>query len=321
MTARSLALFVARRLAALVVLLAIISFGVFSLLHVAPGDVVQSLLGPRRATPETIAALRAQYHLDDPFLSQYWNWLSGALQGDLGASTISGLSVVETIRERLPVTVFLGVYAFIIAMVVGVSLGVLAALRKRSVADRSIVGLSVVGVSMPVFVTGVLLLYLLAVRFAVFPAFGAGEGFVDRLNHLTLPAIALAFTQATFILKLTRAAMIEALEQDYVAFARARGVPLRRVVVAYALRNALIPVATAAGIVLGALLTGAILIEVVFALPGMGSLLIESVEFKDIPTVQGLAVVIATTIILVNLLTDVLYLFIDPRIRYSRSAS
>jgi peptide/nickel transport system permease protein len=315
MSARSLALFVARRLAALVVLLAIISFGVFSLLQLAPGDVVQSLLGGRRATPETIAALRAQFHLDEPFLSRYWLWLSDALQGDLGASSVSGLSVLETIRERVSVTLFLGLYAFAITMVLGVSLGVIAALRKRSIADRSIVGLSVIGVSTPVFVSGVLLLYLLAVQFSVFPAFGAGEGFVDRLYHLTLPAVALAFTQATFILKLTRAAMIEALDQDYVAFARARGVPMRTVVFGYAFRNALIPVVTAAGIVLGALLTGAILIEVVFALPGLGSLLIESVELRDIPTVQGLAMLVATTIILVNLLTDVLYLFIDPRIR------
>jgi peptide/nickel transport system permease protein len=315
MTARSLALFVARRLAALVVLLAIISFGVFSLLQLAPGNVVQALLAGRPATPETIAALRAQYNLDEPFLTQYWLWLSSALQGDLGQSSTTGLSVVETIRERLPVTVFLGVYAFLITMVLGVSLGVVAALRKRSVVDRSIVGLSVMGVSTPAFVSGVLLLYLLAVRFSLFPAFGPGSGFVDRLYHLTLPAVALAFTQATFILKLTRAAMIEALDQDYVAFARARGVPMRRVVFGYAFRNALIPVATAAGIVLGALLTGAILIEVVFALQGIGSLLIESVELKDIPTVQGLALLIATTIILVNLLTDIVYLFIDPRIR------
>jgi peptide/nickel transport system permease protein len=315
MTGRTLALFVARRLAALAVLLAIISFGVFSLLYLAPGDTVQGLLGSRQATPELIAQLRSQYHLDEPFLTQYWIWLSGALHGDLGASSFSGVSVIETIRARFPVTAFLGVYAFAIAMVVGVSLGVAAALRKRSAIDRSIVGASVVGVSMPAFVTGTLLLYLLAVRFEVFPAFGAGTGFGDRLYHLTLPAIALAFTQATFILKLTRAAMIEALDQDYVAFARARGVPARQVVFAYALRNALVPVVTAGGIVLGALLTGAVLIEVVFALPGLGSLLIDSVNAKDIPMVQGLAVLAASTVVLVNLLTDLLYLYVDPRIR------
>jgi peptide/nickel transport system permease protein len=170
-------------------------------------------------------------------------------------------------------------------------------------------------VSMPAFVTGTLLLYLLAVRFEIFPAFGAGSGFTDRLYHLTLPAIALAFTQATFVLKLTRAAMIEALDQDYVAFARARGVPAAQVVFTYALRNALVPVVTAGGIVLGALLTGAVLIEVVFALPGLGSLLIDSVNAKDIPMVQGLAILAATTIVLVNLLTDLLYLYVDPRIR------
>jgi peptide/nickel transport system permease protein len=315
MTGRTLALFVARRLAALAVLLAIISFGVFSLLYLAPGDTVQGLLGSRQATPELIAQLRSQYHLDEPFLTQYWIWPSGALHGDLGASSFSGVSVIETIRARFPVTAFLGVYAFAIAMVVGVSLGVAAALRKRSAIDRSIVGASVVGVSMPAFVTGTLLLYLLAVRFEVFPAFGAGTGFGDRLYHLTLPAIALAFTQATFILKLTRAAMIEALDQDYVAFARARGVPARQVVFVYALRNALVPVVTAGGIVLGALLTGAVLIEVVFALPGLGSLLIDSVNAKDIPMVQGLAVLAASTVVLVNLLTDLLYLYVDPRIR------
>jgi peptide/nickel transport system permease protein len=315
MTTRALALFVARRLAALAVLLAIISFGVFSLLYLAPGDTVQGLLGARQATPDLIAQLRAQYHLDDPFLTQYWIWLSGALHGDLGLSSFSGVSVIETIRARFPVTAFLGVYAFTITMIVGVSLGVAAALRKRSTVDRSIVGLSVVGVSMPAFVTGTLLLYLLAVRFEIFPAFGAGSGFTDRLYHLTLPAIALAFTQATFVLKLTRAAMIEALDQDYVAFARARGVPAARVVFAYALRNALVPVVTAGGIVLGALLTGAVLIEVVFALPGLGSLLIDSVNAKDIPMVQGLAILAATTIVLVNLLTDLLYLYVDPRIR------
>jgi peptide/nickel transport system permease protein len=316
LTGGALAVFVGKRLAALAVLLAIISFGVFSLLYLAPGDTVRAMLGTRQATPELIAELRDRYNLDEPFLTQYGIWVSGAVQGDLGDSSVTGLPVVETIRSRLPVTLFLGLYAFVIAMVVGVSLGVVAALRKRSPLDRGIVGVSVAGVSMPVFVSGILLLYLFAVRFTVFPAFGAGSGFVDRLEHLTLPAIALAFTQTTYILKLTRAAMIDALDQDYVAFARARGVPMRVAVISYALRNALIPVATAAGLVLGLLLTGAVLIEVVFALPGIGALLIEAVTAKDIPLVQGLAMLIATTIIVVNLLTDLLYLAIDPRIRY-----
>jgi peptide/nickel transport system permease protein len=321
MSGGSLAVFVLRRLGALLVLLAIISFGVFTLLHLAPGDTVRALIGSKQATPELIAELRDQYNLDESFLTQYWIWLSGALQGDLGVSSITGSSVIETIRARLPVTLFLGVYAFVITMVVGVSLGVASALRKRSLVDRSIVGLSVIGVSMPVFVSGILVLYLLAVQFPIFPAFGAGSGFVDRLYHLTLPAVALALTVTTFILKLTRAAMIEVLDQDYVAFARARGVPAWRVVFSYALRNALIPVVTAGGLLLGALLTGAVLIEVVFALPGLGALLVDSVEAKDIPMVQGLAIVFATTIVLVNLLTDLLYLYVDPRIRYQAAGA
>lgn len=315
MRSGALGMFVVRRVAALAGLLGLLSFGVFSLLYLAPGDTVQGLLGARQATPELISALRAQYHLDEPFLSQYWIWLSGALHGDLGASSFSGMSVVDTIRARLPVTAFLGGYAVTIAVCSGVPLGVAAALRKRSVIDRSIVGLSVVGVSIPAFVTGMLLLHLLAVRFAVFPAFGAGSGVVDRLYHLTLPAIALAFTQTALIVKLTRAAMIDALDQDYVAFARARGVPAARVICTYALRNALVPVVTAGGIILGSLLTGAVLIEVVFALPGLGSLLVEAVDAKDIPMVQGLAILAATTVVLVNLLTDLLYLYVDPRIR------
>jgi peptide/nickel transport system permease protein len=298
------------------VLLAIISFGVFSLLHVAPGDTALALTRGRPVPPEVLAELRAQFHLDEPFLRQYWLWLSGALQGDFGQSTVSGLPVRDTIEDRLPVTLFLGIYAFLITMVVGVSLGIVSALRRRTAVDRTIVGLSIGGVSMPAFVTGILLLYLFAVELAIFPAFGAGEGFASRLSHLTLPAIALALTQTTYVLRLTRAAMIEALEHDSVAFARARGVPMRRVVVSYALRNALIPIATAAGLILGLLVVGAVIVEVVFSLPGLGALLIDAVSFNDIPMVQALALLAAASIVLANLVTDVVYMLIDPRIRY-----
>jgi peptide/nickel transport system permease protein len=171
---------------------------------------------------------------------------------------------------------------------------------------------------MPAFVTGILLLYLLAVRISLFPAFGAGDGFLSRLTHLTLPAVALALTQTTYVLRLTRASMIEALEHDSVAFARARGVPQRRIVTDYALRNALIPIVTAAGLILGQLVVGAVIIEVVFSLQGVGALLVDAVSFKDVPMVQGLALLAAASIIVMNLLTDIVYLMIDPRIRYRR---
>lgn len=318
---RPLAFFVVRRLAALVLLLLLLSFGIFSLMYIAPGDIVQTLIGARQSSPQLIHQLRVQYHLDEPFLTQYWLWLKDAARFDLGRSTVTGLPVTSAIRQHYGVTLFLGLYAFVLTVVFGVCLGVAAAVRKRTVTDRSIVGMSVVAVSMPAFVTGIVLIYLLAVKVSWLPAYGPGSAFGDRLWHLTLPAISLALTQAALVLKLTRASMIEALDQDYVAFARARGLPVRRVLVTYAFRNALIPVVTASAMILAFLLTGAVLVEVTFALPGLGSLLVDAVSRKDVTTVQGLALVIAATVMLANLLTDVAYLFLDPRIRFGRSAT
>lgn len=321
MTSVALLLFVARRLVALVLLLLIISFGVFALLYIAPGSVEQVLLGTRPSNPETLQAIRDEHNLDDPFLTQYAKWLQGAVVLDFGRSIRTSEPVLSGIRDRMGLTLFLGMFGFLIALVLGVLLGVVAAVKKRGFIDRSVVGLSVIGVSAPAFATGIFLLYIFAVLLGWFPAFGQGEGFTDRLWHLTLPALALALTAMALILKLTRAAMITALEQDYVAFARARGIPRTRVLFTYAFRNALVPVVTAAGLILGYMLTGAVLVEVTFALPGVGSLLVDSVEFKDVPMVQGLTMVVAFVIIFVNLLTDILYLFIDPRIRFSRVAA
>jgi peptide/nickel transport system permease protein len=320
-TTRALVWYVVRRLVALVLLLLIISFGVFSLLYAAPGSVEQVLLGARPSNPATIEAIREEYNLDDPFLTQYATWLKGAVVLDFGRSIRTSEPVLQGIRDRLGLTLFLGTFGFLIALVVGVLLGVLAAVKKRGFLDRSVVGFSVVGVSAPAFATGIFLLYVFAVLLGWFPAFGQGEGFTDRVWHLTLPAVALALTAMALILKLTRTAMIVALDQDYVAFARARGIPRRHVLFTYAFRNALVPVVTAAGLILGYMLTGAVLVEVTFALPGVGSLLVDSVAFKDVPMVQGVTMVVAFVIIVVNLLTDILYLFIDPRIRFSRVAS
>jgi peptide/nickel transport system permease protein len=320
MSASDLGFLIARRLLALGVLLIIISFGVFSLLYLAPGSAEQILLGPKPQTPETLRAIREQYHLNDPFLTQYWIWLRDALHFDFGRSIRTNEVVTAEIRARIGIDLFLGIYGFLLAMLVGVPLGVLAALKRRTSVDRGVVGLSVVGVSAPAFASGLFLLYMFAVVFAWFPAFGPGSGFTDRLSHLTLPAIALALTAMALVVKLTRAAMITALDQDYVAFARARGLPAFQVTVFYALRNALVPIVTAGGLILGYMLTGAILVEVTFALPGVGSLLIDAVNFKDVPIVQAIAIIAAATIVFVNLLTDIVYLLIDPRIRYGRTS-
>jgi peptide/nickel transport system permease protein len=318
---RGAAVFALKRTLGLAAVLLAISFGTFGLLTVAPGNTAQLLLGTRQQSPAVIESVKHEYHLDKPFLTQYGIWLRHAVRLDFGRSIRTQQSVWSGLSGRLGLSVFLGLYATVIAVFLGVPLGILAAVKRRRFVDRTVVGMSVVGVSTPAFTSGVVFLYFFGVLLGWFPIFGAGGGFVDRLYHLTLPAVALALTVMALVVKLTRAAMIGALEQDYIVFARARGVSAGSVLVTYALRNALVPIVTAAGAVLGALIAGAVLVEVTFTLPGLGSLLVESVEAKDIPMVQGITVVIAVVIVIVNLLTDLLYLAVDPRIRFGAGAA
>jgi peptide/nickel transport system permease protein len=314
-------LFIGRRLVAMAVLLLVVSFLVFALLYLAPGDAVQTLLGDQPSSPQLVATLRQRYHLDESFFDQYRHWLAGAAHLDFGESIRSGRSVAATIRNRLDLTLLLGLYAFVVAIAAGVPLGVVAACRKRTLVDRGAVGLSIFGVSAPAFVTAVFLLYVFAVQLAWFPVYGAGDGLLDRLWHLTLPAIALSLSSMALVVKLTRSAMISVLAQDYIAFARARGVPLRRVIFRHALRNALVPVITAGGLVLTVVIGGAVLVEVPFALPGLGALLVDAVQHRDVPMLQGVAMAFAATVIVINLAVDLLYAAVDPRIRFRRGPS
>jgi peptide/nickel transport system permease protein len=213
------------------------------------------------------------------------------------------------------------VYGSLIALGFGIPLGVLAAYRQGSEIDRSVVAMGVVGVSAPAFATGIFLLYVFGVWLGWFPIFGQGEGFLDQLWHLTLPAVALAISVMGLVIKITRASTIEELGKDYVAFARARGLQGRRISSAYVLRNALIPVATAAGLIVVGLLTGAVLVEVTFGLPGLGMLLVTSVTQRDIPVIQGVVLIVAIFIVLMHIGIDVLYTLIDPRIRFGRVES
>ena len=318
MSARSIAFFIAKRLAALVVLLIAISFVVFSLLYLAPGSPEQILLGARVSTPATIQAIRDQYHLNDSFFVQYLDWARGAIQFDFGRSIRTNEPVVDVIRERFVLTLQLGGFAFILTMIIGVPLGILAAVRRRSAADRGVVAVSVLGVSAPAFATGILLLYVFAVEFGWFPVFGQGSGFGGRLQHLALPAFALALTGIGLIVKITRAAVVQSLEQDYVTFALARGIPRQRVLTHYALRNSLLPIVTAAGLLLAYMLAGTVLVEVTFALPGLGSLLVDSVTNLDIPVVQAIAMLIATVVVLINLISDLIYVMVDPRVTFEK---
>jgi peptide/nickel transport system permease protein len=319
MTRAGLLGYVGRRLAALAVLVVLVSVVVFGLLYLAPGSPEQVLLGARPSTPETIAAIRAEYHLDDPFFVQYLEWARGAVRLDFGRSIRTNEPVLDGIRERLTLTLQLGLLAFALTMLIGVPLGMLAAVRKRTALDRGVVALSVVGVSAPSFATGVLLLYVFAVRFAWFPVFGQGTGVGDRLHHLALPAFSLALTGIGLVLKLTRTAVIVALDQDYVTFARSRGISRGRVLWAYGLRNALVPIVTAGGLLLAYMLAGTVLVEVTFALPGLGSLLVDSVRTLDLPMVQALTILVAVIVVLVNLAADLLYVAIDPRITFAKA--
>lgn len=315
----ALAFYIARRLVALVVMLAVISFGIFGLLYLAPGDPVATILGRGHHSAATIQAVRHQYHLDKPFLEQYVIWAKGVVHFRFGNSITTSLPVSGEITSRLPTSLYLGLYAFVLTLVFGVGLGLLAALKSQSLLDRGTVAASLIGLSTPAFVAGVFLIYLLAIVVHWFPASGRGHGFVDGLWHLTLPAVSLALTSIAYVLKHTRAAVIGVLEQDYVTFARARNLSLPRILVTYLLRNALIPVITISGLVLSGLVVGAVLTEVTFSIQGLGNLLVQSASSKDIPTIQAVAVLVAALIIVANLLADIAYAFADPRVRLGRS--
>ena len=311
-----------RRIAVAIPLLFLISLGVFALVHIAPGDPVRALLGTRPSDPETLNNLREKYHLNDPFIVQYGKWLWQVLQGDLGRSINGNRKVWNAIAERGSITIALSLLGTAIVLVFGISLGMIAAFKRGTRIDRAMVMFGVFGISSPAFVTGIFLLYFFGVVLGWFPTFGAGDrNFLDRLWHLTLPALALALSVMAIVVKITRAAMIEELDKDYVTFARARGLSATRITFAYVLRNALIPVITAAGIVVVGLLASAIYVEVTFALPGLGSLTVEAVQKRDIPLIQGTTLVFSCFVVAINLIIDVVYTLIDPRIRFGKVES
>ncbi|NUR78099.1 MAG: ABC transporter permease [Thermoleophilia bacterium] len=310
-----------RRLVGLAAVLVIVSFLVFSLLYIAPGSPEQVILGNAKTIdPVTLRAVRKEYHLDGPFLVRYLDWSRAALRLDFGRSIRTSEPVRQGIEQRLGLTAELAGLAFLITLAVGVPLGMLAAVRRAQLVDRSVVFFSIVGLSAPAFATGILLLYVFAVRLSWFPAFGQGAGLADRLHHLVLPAVALALTATGLVVKITRAAFAEELQKDYVVFARARGIRPRRVLVGFVLRNAATPIVTAAGLILAYMLAGSVLVEVTFALPGIGALLVDSVSAQDIPMVQGLAMLAAAVVVLVNLAVDLLYPVIDPRVVFTRTS-
>jgi peptide/nickel transport system permease protein len=296
---------------------------VFALIHLVPGDPAVSMLG-EAATPADVAALRARLGLDDPLPAQYGRFLSDAVRGHLGQSLRTGRPVTTELSEKLGATVLLAITAMAVALVVAVPLGVIAAVRAGTWVDNVAMALALVGVSMPNFWLGPLLALLFGVHLGWLPISGRGPsaefliGSVPRVppEYLVLPALTLGLALAAILARMTRASLVEELKELYVRAARARGLSTRRTVWRHALRNGLIPIITIVGLQFGAVLTGTIITETIFAWPGLGRLLIQSIQFRDYPMVQGCILLIAVTYVAVNLLTDLAYGLADPRIRY-----
>jgi peptide/nickel transport system permease protein len=301
--------------------LIIVSFLVFSLLSLAPGDPAKILLGPVNPSPSALAKIREEFHLNEPWLTQYRLWVTDALHGDFGRSIRSGQPVTQALKERLPVTFLLAVYSFALTVLIAIPLGLLAGVRRGTRVDQAVTVSSLLGLSAPSFAVSILLIYTFAIWLGWFPTFGNGEGLIDRLYHLTLPAIAMAIGQIAIVARQVRAATMDVAQQDYVTFARARGTSSSIVMRSYILRNAALPVITVAGLVFAYALTGAVLIESAFGLQGLGALLVQSVTAKDLPTVQALALLTAALVLVTNLVVDVSYFLLNPRLRRAKDAS
>ena len=283
---------------------------VFSLIHLVPGDPAQAMLGDG-ASPEDIAQLRTRLGLDRPLVEQYGRYLKGLVRGDLGTSLRTQQPVTTQIAERLPATAELASAAMFVAIALALPLGLIAAVWRGTWVDQSAMGLALVGISVPGFWLGPLLALIFAVELGWLPVSGRGT-----LAHLVLPAITLGSALAAILARMTRASVLEELREQYVVAARARGASRVRAVVVHAMRNSLIPVVTILGLQLGAVLTGSIITETIFSWPGVGRLLIQSINFRDYPMVQGCILLIAVSYVTMNLLTDLVYGWLDPRIRF-----
>lgn len=306
-----------KRLLITVPLLLVVSFLIYSLIVLVPGDPATSLAG-QNPTPAQIAAVREELGLNDPFLVQYWRWLSDAVQGDLGTSLFTSQKVWVAISARLPATLSLAFVALLMAIVLGVLVGCVAGLKPGTWIDKVATLSASLGVAMPYFWVGMILVLLLAIDNSFLPAVGyspMADGFLDWFRHLLIPASALAIAPAAVIARQTRASVATVMGEDYVRTAEAKGLSRVRVVGKHALKNAAVPVVTVFGIEANRLIGGTVVIEQLFAIPGLGQLAYQSVFARDFPVVQGVLLVAAAMILLINLLVDVSYGYFNPRIR------
>ena len=321
--------FVIRRIGQSILVLLIVGLVAFSMFRFV-GDPIDNMLGQER-TIEDVERLRTQLGLDQPFPVQYYKFLEGAAQGNFGVSYRQGRPVSEILMERAPATLELAAVSGVLAIAFGIALGVFTAIRRNGMAAHTIMAASLIGVSLPTFLIGILLIYLFSVELGWLPSFGRGDtvalgdwwttGFLTEsgLKALILPSITLGLYQMTLIMRLVRSEMLEVLRQDYIRFARARGLRDRVVNFRHALKNTMVPVVTVIGLQLGAIIAFAIITETVFQWPGVGLLFINAIQFVDIPVMAAYLMLISVMFVGINLIVDILYVFIDPRLRVDRA--
>ena len=310
--------YVLRRLASTFVVMAVVAFVVFSLLYLTPGDPAAVIAGDI-ATSDDIARIRMHLGLDDPFLIRFGHWVWGLLHGDLGTSIFTNLPVTRLIGQRVEPTLSLTLCTLVVSIVVAVPLGIVAAAKAGTWLDRAVMAFSVLGFSLPVFVIAYAMIFTLSVKYELLPVQGyrsIHDGLWEWLRHLILPSIALGTVYIALITRITRASMLDVLAQDYVRTAEAKGLAPGQVLVGHALKNAAIPIVTIIGVGVALLISGAIVTETVFALPGIGRLTVDAILRRDYPVIQGVILIFSAIYVIVNLAVDLSYVLFDPRVRY-----
>jgi len=310
--------FVVRRLLATVPVLAMVAVFVFLMLRLTPGDPAAVIAGDN-AMPDQVEAIRQKLGLDEPIVTQFFIWIGKALQGDFGESFFFKKTVAELIAQRIEPTVALAIVTLLLSVAIAVPLGVIAAYRQDSWVDRTVMAFSVMGFSVPVFVIGYLLIYVFAIQLGVLPVQGyrpIGQGLWPFFERLILPSFTLSVVFVALIARITRASMLEVMNEDYIRTARAKGLPERTVLLRHGLRNAAVPIVTVIGIGLAVLIGGVVVTESVYGIPGLGRLTIDAVLGRDYPTIQAVILLFSFAYVLINLAIDLIYVLLDPRIRY-----
>ena len=311
--------FIAKRIISVIPVLIIVSIVIFSLIHLVPGDPATAMLGDL-ATEEDIAALRIRMGLDKPLIEQYFIWIGNIFHGDFGMSVVNNETVGSLIISHIRPTISLAIYALVIAAVIAIPLGMIASRKKGSAIDHVVSVISFAGISLPSFLLGLFLMLLFSVKFRIFPVSGykeISEGFLEHIRSLTLPAIALGFMNAALMMRMTRASMLEVLGSDYIKMAKAKGVKEFSLLAKHAFKNPLVTLITIFGQSIVQALSGAAVVESLFAVPGLGQLMVNSIGRRDYYVIQAIVLLIAVINVVINMIIDILYGFVDPRVRVS----